>query len=178
MEEVTILLAEDEAMLLLDFENALTDAGFHVRAVTNSGKAIEILRSADLPILGVVTDIRFGELPDGWEVARIAREIDPDISIVYISGHGAVDWPSRGVPDSIMIEKPFTSAQLVTAVSHARRPPSSERCLTAEMTRARPVNHQLPSCVARPSMARLVHRYQPPGDKLEFGRIAKIGAAA
>ncbi|WP_318883812.1 hypothetical protein RWA06_26055 (plasmid) [Sinorhizobium meliloti] len=75
MEEVTILLGEDEAMLLLDFENALTDTGFHVRAVTNSGKAIKILRSADSPILGVVTDIRFGELPDGWEVARIAHEI-------------------------------------------------------------------------------------------------------
>lgn len=141
---------------------------FHVRAVTNSGKAIEILRSADSPILGVVTDIRFGELPDGWEVARIAHEIGPDIPIAYISGHGAVDWLSRGVPDSIRIEKPFTLAQLGTAAAQRQTAPSSERCLTAEMTRARPVNHQLPSCVVRPSMARLVHRYQPPGYKLEF----------
>lgn len=115
METVTILLADDEAMLLLDFENALTDAGFLVRAVTSSGKAVEILKSPNSASDGVVTDIRFGELPHGWEVARIAREIDPDMPIVYISGHGAADWPSRGVPNSIMIQKPFTSAQLVTA---------------------------------------------------------------
>ncbi|WP_457663507.1 hypothetical protein [Sinorhizobium medicae] len=67
-------------------------------------KAIEILRSADSPILGAVTDIRFGELQAGWEVARIAREIDSDIPIVYISGHGAVDWPKEVCRTSIMIE--------------------------------------------------------------------------
>jgi DNA-binding NtrC family response regulator len=125
MEVVTILLADDEALLLMDFEVALTEAGFHVAAVTSGSKAIDILRSANSPIQGVVTDIRFRELPDGWEVARVAREIDPDMPIVYISGHGALDWPSRGVPNSIMLEKPFTSSQLVTAVSQLlnARPP-------------------------------------------------------
>lgn len=85
METVTILLADDEAMLLLDFENSLTDAGFLVRAVTSSGKAVEILNSPNSAIGGVVTDMRFGELPHGWEDARIAREIEPDMPIVYIS---------------------------------------------------------------------------------------------
>ncbi|WP_234834566.1 response regulator [Sinorhizobium meliloti] len=117
MEAVTILLADDEALLLMDFEVALAHAGFHVTAVTRGGKAIEILRVANAPIDGVVTDIRFGEYPDGWEVARVAREIDPDIPVVYISGHGAVDWASKGVPNSIMIEKPFTSSQLLTGLS-------------------------------------------------------------
>lgn len=129
MEAVTILLADDEALLLMDFEVALADAGFHVTAVTRGGKAIEILRAANAPIDGVVTDIRFGEYPDGWEVARVAREIDPDIPVVYISGHGAVDWASKGVPNSIMIEKPFTSSQLLTAVSqllNARPPRASQ----------------------------------------------------
>lgn len=125
MEAVTILLADDEALLLMDFEVALTDAGFHVTAVTRGKKAIDILRSANAPIDGVITDIRFGEYPDGWEVARVAREIDPDMPVVYISGHGALDWASRGVPNSIMIEKPFTSSQLLTAVSQLlnTRPP-------------------------------------------------------
>jgi two-component system cell cycle response regulator CpdR len=61
----------------------------------------------------VVTDIRFRELPDEWEVARVAREIDPDLPIVYISGPVLPDWASRGVSNSIMLEKP--SSQLVTA---------------------------------------------------------------
>lgn len=50
-------------------------------------------------------------------MARIAQEIDPEVAVVYISGHGAVDWPSKGVPNSIVLEKPFAIAQLITAVS-------------------------------------------------------------
>lgn len=125
VEAVTILLADDEAILLLDFEAALTDAGFLVTSVASGAKAIDILHSSNSPVGGLVTDIRFREFPDGWEVARVARAIDPDMPIVYISGHGAVDWTSRGVPNSIMIEKPFTLSQLVTAVSQLlnARPP-------------------------------------------------------
>lgn len=47
MKPATILLAEDEALLLLDYEAALADAGFVVVAVARGGKAIEVLRSAD-----------------------------------------------------------------------------------------------------------------------------------
>ncbi|ABR63617.1 response regulator [Sinorhizobium medicae] len=124
MEAVTILLADDEAILLLDFESTLTDAGFLVTAVSSGAKAIELLKSG-AAIDGVVTDIRFCQPPDGWQVARVAREIDPNMPIVYISGHAALEWASNGVPDSIILEKPFTSAQLITAVSQLlnARPP-------------------------------------------------------
>ncbi len=45
--------------------------------------------------------------------------------IVYIKRAWCSGLVSRGVPDSIMIEKPFTPAQLVTAVSQLlnARPP-------------------------------------------------------
>nr|WP_245181941.1 response regulator [Sinorhizobium mexicanum] len=112
--------------MLLDFECALTEAGFGVVAVTSGSKAIEHLTAADSSIQGIVTDIRFGESPDGWEVARVAREIDPGMPVVYVSGHGAVDFPSRGVPKSVMLEKPFDMAQLVTAISQLLDERSSE----------------------------------------------------
>jgi len=117
VEPVTILLADDEALLLLEFEDALVEAGFKVIAVTSGRKALEFLNAADSCIQGVVTDIQFLEPPDGWEVARVARQIAPDMPIVYISGHGALDWASKGVPNSLMIEKPFAMAQLVTAMA-------------------------------------------------------------
>jgi hypothetical protein len=46
---------------------------------------------------------------DGWEVDRQAREIDPEFPIVYMSGASAEDWSSKGVPNSIMLEKPSRS---------------------------------------------------------------------
>ena len=64
---------------------------------------------------------------DGWEVAQQAREIDPQFPVVYMSGASAADWPSKGVPKSIMLEKPFAPAQLLTAVSqllNAGTPPA------------------------------------------------------
>jgi len=65
----------------------------------------------------LVTDINLRDSMDGWEVAKRAREIDPEFPVVYMSGAHAEDWASKGVPNSIMLAKPFAPAQLVTAVS-------------------------------------------------------------
>ena len=54
---------------------------------------------------------------NGWQVAKAAREIDPAFPIVYMTGAAAGEWPSHGVPNSILLAKPFAPAQLVTAVS-------------------------------------------------------------
>jgi len=37
--------------------------------------------------------------------------------IVYITGDGAHEWSSKGVPDSVVLLKPFAPMQLNTAVS-------------------------------------------------------------
>jgi DNA-binding NarL/FixJ family response regulator len=65
-----------------------------------------------------VTDISLRGKMGGWEVAQLAREIDPEFPVVYMSGASAADWPSRGVPNSILLAKPFAPAQFVTAVSN------------------------------------------------------------
>jgi DNA-binding response OmpR family regulator len=53
---------------------------------------------------------------DGWEVAKQAR-VNPTFPIIYMTGAAADQWSSKGVPNSILLEKPFAPAQLVTAVS-------------------------------------------------------------
>ena len=53
----------------------------------------------------------------GWEVAKQARQIEPEFPIVYMTGAAADDWASHGVPHSILLVKPFAPARLVTAVS-------------------------------------------------------------
>jgi two-component system, cell cycle response regulator CpdR len=115
METVTILLVEDEGLLLFDFEQALVEAGFAVLAVPSGKKALKILSDVATTIQGIITDILFQEAPDGWDVARFSREIDPEMPVV--SGDSAPDWASQGVLNSIMLGKPFAMAQLVTAIS-------------------------------------------------------------
>ena len=114
---IVILLAEDEHLIGLAIQDALEDGGYTVNHVTSGRDAIEVLEQNDPPVLGVITDIRLGQGPTGWDVAHRAREISPTISIIYMSGDSVHEHPSKGVPDSIMLQKPFAPAQLVTAIS-------------------------------------------------------------
>jgi DNA-binding NtrC family response regulator len=70
------------------------------------------------PFRAIVTDVNQGWEKSGWDVAKHAREIDPEIAIIYVTGHGANDWPSHGLPRSVLLSKPFAVAQLLTAVSN------------------------------------------------------------
>lgn len=65
----------------------------------------------------MLTDIRLGRGPNGWDVAKRAREIMADIPVIYVSGDSAAEWASKGVPNSVMVPKPYALAQLVTAIS-------------------------------------------------------------
>ena len=37
--------------------------------------------------------------------------------IVYMTGTHSEEWTSKGVPNSVLLAKPFAPAQLVTAIS-------------------------------------------------------------
>jgi DNA-binding response OmpR family regulator len=99
-------------------EDSLTDGGFEIATASSGENAVELLDGSDGKYRALVTDINLGPGKiDGWDVARHAREIDPNFPVVYMSGKDADDWASKGVPNSIMLAKPFAPAQLVTAVS-------------------------------------------------------------
>jgi DNA-binding response OmpR family regulator len=117
MTPTILLLVEDEALILVDVEDGLTDAGFELVAAHDGNQALAALDADAQRFKAVVTDIQLGLGPDGWDVARHARELVPDMPVVYVSGGSTGDWSSKGVPDSVMIAKPFAMAQLITAVS-------------------------------------------------------------
>jgi CheY-like chemotaxis protein len=112
-----ILVTEDEDGIQAIIEEALTDAGFDPAIAPSGEEAVTLLRADKDQYQALVTDINLRGRMDGWEVARHAREINPDLPVIYISGASGADWPSKGVPGSILVQKPFAPAQLVTAVS-------------------------------------------------------------
>ncbi len=65
----------------------------------------------------MVTDINLGAQGSGWELARRARQLNPDLPVVYMSGGNTHEWPSHGVPRSIMVPKPFSPSQIVVAIA-------------------------------------------------------------
>ena len=117
MESVTVLIVEDDGMINLELEEILTAAGFEVVSAFSGGQAIKKLDADSARFHALVTDIRIGDGPSGWEVAHRARELTPTIPVVYVSGDRANRWPAEGVPNSIMIKKPYVPAQILTAVT-------------------------------------------------------------
>ena len=100
----TLLLVEDEGLIRHDLKEGLVEAGFDVSDVAAGGTALSEIEADASRFSGLVTDINLGKGPDGWEIARRARELLPNLPVVYISGHGSADWPSKGVPNSLTLE--------------------------------------------------------------------------
>jgi DNA-binding response OmpR family regulator len=112
-----VFVIEDDQDIKSIVEEALTEGGFESAIAASGEEAVTLLRGNKVKFRALVTDINLLGKLDGWEVARVAREIDPSIPVVYMSGKDADDWAFKGVPNSIMLGKPFAPAQLVTAVS-------------------------------------------------------------
>ncbi len=112
-----VLMVEDEALIRMVLEETLGDKGFAVVAAPNGQNALEELATDPSRFRAVLTDIRLGPGPDGWEVARRAREAVPDMPVLYVSGDSAHEWAARGVPHSLMVRKPFVAAQIIAALS-------------------------------------------------------------
>lgn len=66
----------------------------------------------------LVTDVNLSGELTGWDAATRGRELNPDLPVVYMTGDSAHQWASRGVPNSVLIAKPFAPVQIVTAVSN------------------------------------------------------------
>ena len=116
-DQLVILVIEDDQAIQTIVDEALTEGGFEPAIAASGEEAVTLLKGGLIKYRALVTDIDLRGKIDGWEVAQRAREIDPAFPIVYMSGAHAEDWASKGVPNSIMLAKPFAPAQLVTAVS-------------------------------------------------------------
>lgn len=116
-QSILLLLVEDEPLILVDTEDALVKGGYNVIAAATADEAIAALNDSGRDLAGIITDIRLGSGATGWDVARLAREISLNIPVVYATADSVSDWPIHGVPNSLIVQKPYAAAQLLTAIS-------------------------------------------------------------
>jgi len=115
-----ILVVDDEADIRELVSGLLEDEGHAVRVASNSDEALAAIR-ARRPSLALLDIWMQGGGLDGLELLDLIKELDPDLPVVMISGHGnietAVSALQRGAYD--FIEKPFKSDRLVVVVQRA-----------------------------------------------------------
>ena len=114
---VRILVVEDDQLIQAMVEEALSEGGFEAALAASGEEAITLLEADKSSFRGVVTDINLLGKLDGWAVGRTAREFDPTIPVIYMTGTHGEEWASKGVPNSVLLAKPFAPAQVVTAIS-------------------------------------------------------------
>lgn len=127
-----IALVEDDPSLRDATVQALTLEGAEVTAFPDARAALGWL-TADYPGV-VVSDVRMPGM-DGIAFFAALREIDPDLPVILVTGHGdiamAVEAMKNGAAD--FLTKPYASADLIRAVRSA----AMRRALALENRRLR-----------------------------------------
>jgi CheY-like chemotaxis protein len=117
-DSIVILVVEDDPLIRTVVEETLDGGGFKPAIAASGEEAVALLTSHKGKYRALVTDINLLGRIDGWEIAKQAREIDPTFPIVYMTGAAAEQYASHGVPNSMLLTKPFAPAQLITALSN------------------------------------------------------------
>jgi DNA-binding response OmpR family regulator len=117
-----VLVVEDDAGLLALICEDLNKQGFACSCARTDREAYRLLGSQPA-FDAVVVDVNLGLGTTGFDVARRARQVTPQIRVVYMSGDAnARHWMAFGVPSSDYISKPFPLDRLAGLLSHGPKP--------------------------------------------------------
>jgi CheY-like chemotaxis protein len=109
------ILIVDDHLELLAFTGAfLTECGYSVSWARNASEALSILES-NRPVHILLTDIVMPGGMDGFELARRAKTIRPDLMVLYSTGHTDISPEQIGQTYGPLLRKPYQSSRL-TAV--------------------------------------------------------------
>ena len=110
-----VLLVEDELLVRELASEDLADAGFEVTAAGDGDEALGYLREGRRFDL-LFTDIRMPGAVDGWQLAQEARQLLPELRVIYATGLGdAADGLAEG---ERYVRKPYSLTDLHQALAH------------------------------------------------------------
>lgn len=119
--EPRVLFVEDEDLVRMVTADLLEDHGFDVTAATTGAEAVILLAENSYDLL--LTDITMEGGIDGIGLAQHAREIDPSLPIVFVSGFAEALQRTDAIRSPVaVIAKPYEpDALLATAERLAAR---------------------------------------------------------
>jgi CheY-like chemotaxis protein len=115
-----LILLEDDQLILLCTQDALTEAGFEVLPALNGAEALALLSDAP-DCLAMMVDVQLSGALDGWEVARRARNAQPNLAIIYTTTADGPAFVRERVDRSVLLQKPYTLDRAVNAAREALR---------------------------------------------------------
>lgn len=115
-----VLFVDDNFICNLETREFLQAQGLSVQAAYCGAAALQMIDRRE-QLSALVTDIDLGKGPDGFDIARRARAVHPDLPVVFISSAMGPRVAAEGVPGAEFIAKPFHPSQVVAALDRAIR---------------------------------------------------------
>ena len=113
----TVLMVDNEDMLLTMCETILSAYGYRVLTATGGHKALEVLSRKDTPVDLVITNLEMPAM-SGQELVEQVHLLSPGTPIICTSGYvGPVVLENDGA----YLQKPFTSRELLLKVKQVLR---------------------------------------------------------
>lgn len=118
MTEQRVLLVDDEEELRRSTAQALELFGLSVQTVAAADEVLELIGFSFDGV--VVTDIRMPGM-DGMTLLHRVRELDPEIPVILVTGHGDVQLAVKAMREGAydFLEKPFTPQHLAGVIRRA-----------------------------------------------------------
>jgi DNA-binding NtrC family response regulator len=115
MHQCALIVVEDEALLRTLMEMTLEVTDYDFRILSTAGAALEALEAEAKSLEVLVTDINLGDATlTGFDLARRARELNPDILVIYVSGAAGHLFEQEKVPGSFFLAKPIDTDRLLS----------------------------------------------------------------
>jgi two-component system, cell cycle sensor histidine kinase and response regulator CckA len=113
----TILLVEDEEAVRSFAARALRMRGYNVLEASGGEEALEIVKSGDVKIDLIITDVVMPNM-DGPTMVRHVKELKPDLAVIFMSGYAeeAFRRNDQNSEDIHFLPKPFGLKQLAAKV--------------------------------------------------------------
>jgi len=113
----TILVIDDEALVRMLVVDALQDAGYRTLEAADGPEGLKILRS-DARIDLLITDVGLPNGMNGRQVADAARELRPNLKVMFVTGYAETAVLGHGLLDPGMqvVTKPFDMGGLTKRI--------------------------------------------------------------
>jgi DNA-binding NarL/FixJ family response regulator len=114
----TVLIVEDEFLIALDLEAAMSGLGYEICGLAPNGDEARSLAMHHQPDV-VLVDVYLGGAREGIETARWLRDVC-DVSVVFVTAHtdaATVERIKEVVPGSPILSKPVYREHLAKAVA-------------------------------------------------------------
>jgi CheY-like chemotaxis protein len=119
-----VLIVEDEALISDMIGEALSDSGFQVCVAADASEALEHLAEGFAPDV-LFTDIGLPGEMDGSLLAFAARELCPDLPVVYVSAGWDTLNNIRTVPGSVFVPKPYSPRNVCSLLTQLISAPAA-----------------------------------------------------